>query len=102
MCSKGGVMDQTKFDSKNLSAVPPRPSAPPPDIRDIAATSQDAEDIFQYLLDMPMPFLQWSFLLNFLTKNSVPKLCPLVRGFENFLKLIKSQKLKRRKSNKTN
>ena len=33
--------------------------ASPPDIRDIASTSQDLEDIFQYLLAMPMPFLQY-------------------------------------------
>ena len=53
--------------SFEVEAIPPCPSASPPEVRDIASTSQDSEDIFQYLLAMLMPLSQsqlnfWSVL----------------------------------------
>ena len=64
--------------SFEVEAIPPPPSAWPPEIGSIASTSQDSEGIFQYLLAMLMPLLQWrqvdkqrnfniiSFLMSFL------------------------------------
>ena len=76
-CEKGGNLFFSNYNGNGIGmawrywknillilrveAIPPRPSASPPDIRDIASTSQDSEDIFQYLLAMPMPFLQSTF-----------------------------------------
>ena len=50
-----GGIGKISSSSFEVEAIPPRPSASPPDIRDIASTSQDSEDIFQYLLAMLMP-----------------------------------------------
>ena len=41
--------------SFEVEAIPPPPSASPPEVGGIASTSQDSEDIFQYLLAMLMP-----------------------------------------------
>ena len=41
--------------SFEVEAIPPPPSALPPEVGSIASTSQDSEDIFQYLLAMLMP-----------------------------------------------
>ena len=44
--------------SFEVEAIPPPPSASPPEVGSIASTSQDSEGIFQYLLAMLMPLLQ--------------------------------------------
>ena len=44
--------------SFEVEAKPPPPSASPPEIGG-ASTSQDLEEIFQYLLDMPRPLSQF-------------------------------------------
>ena len=41
--------------SFEVEAIPPPPSASPPEVGSIASTSQDSEGIFQYLLAMLMP-----------------------------------------------
>ena len=43
--------------SFEVEAIPPPPSASPPEVGSIASTSQDSEGIFQYLLAMLMPLL---------------------------------------------
>ena len=45
--------------SFEVEAIPPPPSASPPEVGSIASTSQDSEGIFQYLLAMLMPLLQY-------------------------------------------
>ena len=51
--------------SFEVEAIPPPPSASPPEIRGIASTSQDSEGIRQYLLAMVMPLSQyWPVLAN--------------------------------------
>ena len=44
--------------SFEVEAIPPPPSASPPEVGSIASTSQDSEGIFQYLLALLMPLLQ--------------------------------------------
>ena len=50
--------------SFEVEAIPPPPSASPPEVGSIASTSQDSEGIFQYLLAMLMPLLQWHMTKN--------------------------------------
>ena len=45
--------------SFEVEAIPPPPSASPPEVGGIASTSQDSEGIFQYLLAMLMPLSQY-------------------------------------------
>ena len=49
--------------SFEVQAIPPPPSASPPEIRGIASTSQDSEGIRQYLLAMVMPLSQSDHIL---------------------------------------
>ena len=60
--------------SFEVQAIPPPPSASPPEIRGIASTSQDSEGIRQYLLAMVMPLSQC--VMEHLNSNSdkCPKL----------------------------
>ena len=50
--------------SFEVEAIPPPPSASPPEVGSIASTSQDSEGIFQYLLAMLMPLLQCHYQFN--------------------------------------
>ena len=66
--------------SFEVEAIPPPPSASPPEVGSIASTSQDSEGIFQYLLAMLMPLLQCTPVDNSIINFTIVRRCTLING----------------------